>query len=95
MDELIDPAGRDVSERASAFWLSPIGRMNSSARISPGCGFGSRSSSVMVVDDPDIAVIPAECTCRRGTTKRVTDKPNMARGLATRRHAESSNPSPA
>src|SRR5262249_17817461 len=37
--------------RASAVWLSAAGRRNSSMRISPGCGFGSRS--VVVVDDLD------------------------------------------
>src|SRR6185312_7111256 len=39
--------------RAIAFWLSPIGLRNSSARISPGCGLGN-SRSAMVVDDFDI-----------------------------------------
>ena len=40
--------------RARAFWDRPKGSMNSSSRISPGCGLGRRSSSVMVVDNSDV-----------------------------------------
>src|SRR3974390_2309205 len=45
--------GGTRNARASAVWLRPNGRRNSSRRISPGVGLGSNSRSV-VVDDLDI-----------------------------------------
>src|SRR5271165_3892686 len=45
--------GGTQSALASADWLRPSGRTNSSRRISPGVGFGNQSASV-VVDDFDI-----------------------------------------
>ncbi len=53
-NNFVDPARGTPSARAKAFWLSSAGFMNSSERISPGVGFGSRSLSLMVVDDFDI-----------------------------------------
>src|SRR5437868_1601527 len=45
--------------RANAFWVMPIGFMNSSARISPGCGLCSKPALpgrlVVIVDDLDIS----------------------------------------
>src|SRR5262245_58739344 len=46
--------GGTPMSRASRLWLKPIGLRKSSSRISPGCGFGSRSASSVVVDDLDV-----------------------------------------
>src|SRR5258708_4517694 len=82
---LMRPGGTRMA-LASAICDSAMGLRNSSIRISPGCGFGSRS---VVVDDFDFVgmalspdgtrIASGEARCKHRATRNCCSQPTCAR----------------